>query len=265
MSRLTLCADDYAWTPATSRVIATLLEAGRLNATGCMTLRPNWRDDARRVRDLPAAAQIGLHLVLTEEVALVSGDTMPGIATLRRQAAAGRLDRRSIAAEVEAQFDRFDQAMGRPPAFVDGHQHAHSLPTIREMVLEVTRRRAPGAWVRTCQDRPVAIVRRPFRGKAIGSAFHSRRMRAQAATHGLATNVGFAGHYDFRGDWAALLPRFLLHAGEAHLVMCHPGTDERPGDAIAAARVGEAAALATLPLVEIASAHELTFATVTSG
>ena len=261
MPRLTLCADDYAWSPGTSRVIAGLLEAGKLNATGCMTLRPNWPVDSRRLMDFPAAVQIGLHLVLTDERPLTADAPMADIVTLRRRG----MVRRSILAEVEAQFDAFEQAMSRPPAFVDGHQHAHSLAVIRPIVIDVTRRRAPAAWLRTCQDRWTAIVRRPFRGKAIGSAFHSRRMGADAARSGLATNCGFAGHYDFAGDWAALLPRFLAAPGEAHLVMCHPGADDRPGDSIAAARVGEAAALAALPVDAIAAAHGLDYATVAGG
>ena len=261
LRRLTLCADDYAWSPATSRVIAGLLEAGKLNATGCMTLRPNWADDSRRLRDLPAVAQIGLHLVLTDETALTDGEAMPTIARRR----AGQVDGLSIAAEVAAQFDAFEHAMGRPPAFVDGHQHAHSLPGIRAIVLDTVRRRAPGAWVRTCQDRFDAIARRPFRGKAIGSAFHSRGMRRDAAALGLGVNRGFAGHYDFASDWATLLPRFLTRPGDLHLVMCHPGTDERPGDGIAAARVVEAKALASLPMADIAAAHGLDFVAVAGG
>ena len=140
LPRLTLCADDYGWSPATSRTIAALIEGGKLNATGCMTVRPNWPDDSRQLRDLPAA-QIGLHLVLTEEVPLTVAEPMPGIAALR----GARVDTARVAAEIEAQFDAFEQAMGRPPAFVDGHQHAHALPGIRPIVLATTRCRAPGA------------------------------------------------------------------------------------------------------------------------
>ena len=261
MPRLTLCADDYAWSPATSRVIAALLEAGKLNATGCMTVRANWADDSRRLRELPATAQIGLHLVLTDEEPLASAGSMPTIAQRRE----GAIDQAGIAIEIEAQFDAFEQAMGRPPAFVDGHQHAHSLSGIRSHVLATASHRAPRAWVRTCQDRWSAIARRPFRGKAIGSAYHSRRLIADARAAGLKTNLGFAGHYDFRSDFATLLPRFLNSPGEEHLVMCHPGTDDRSGDSIAAARVAEAAALQAVSVRAIAAAHGLDFATVADG
>ena len=85
--------------------------------------------------------------------------------------------------------------------------------------------------------------------------------RAAAARRGLTCNQSFAGHYDFRGDYAALFPAFLRQPGEAHLVMCHPGAGERVGDVIAAARPVEAQALRRLPLAQLATDRGLTFPT----
>ena len=261
---LILCADDFAFSSDTSRVIADLLAARRLTATGCMTLRPNWRDDSRMLRDVPADRAIGLHLVLTEETPLTA---MPRLAPGGELPALHRLEKLSgptlpldeIAIEIDAQFAAFADAMDRPPAIVDGHQHAHAVPGIRDLVLAAMRRHAPTAWLRTCEERPLAMLARPWRGKALASAFHSRGLRRAAAGQGIATNHGFAGHYGFAGDYAALFPAFLRRPGPRHLVMCHPGTDTRPGDAIAAARPVEAAALATLPLARLAAAQGLSF------
>jgi hypothetical protein len=149
--------------------------------------------------------------------------------------------------------------MGRAPDFVDAHQHAHVLPGIRDVVLDQVAARAPGAWIRDCVDRPAAILARPWRGKAGASAWRSRGIASAAAARGLAVNRGFAGHYGFAGDYRAIFPRFLAAAGDVHLVMCHPGTGDRPGDAIAGARVAEAAALAALPTAELAAATGLAF------
>ena len=262
---LTLCADDFAFSSDTSRVIADLLAARRLNATGCMTLRPNWAADAAMLRDVPAGAQVGLHLVLTEEAPLTAmprlapGGTLPTLHRLERLG--GRhLPLDEIAAEVVAQIDRFAQVMGRPPAFVDGHQHSHALPGIRDVVIAAVARHAPGAWLRTCEDRIPAMLARRWRGKAMASAYRSRGFSRSAAAAGLAANRGFAGHYGFAGDYAAVFPTFLRSPGRRHLVMCHPGADSRAGDAIAAARPVEAAALAALPVAELAAAHGLAFA-----
>lgn len=264
MPRLILCADDYAFSPEVSRTIAGLASAGKLNATGCMVAQPNWPEDAGRLRDVPEWVEVGLHLTLTLEVPLTAmrlagGGALPGIDALRRLAQAGQIDLTEMAGEVRAQFDRFTEVLGRAPAFVDAHQHAHVLPGIRELVLAETARQAPGAWVRTCEDLPLAILSRPYRGKAVASALGSHGLAAAAARYGLATNHGFAGHYGFSGDYAAIFPRFLDRPGRDHLVMCHPGAGERTGDAIAAARPVEAAALASLPISDLAAAVGLAF------
>lgn len=265
MNQLILCADDFAFSTEDSLVIAELLRSGKLNATSCMTLRPNWKDDSAMLRDMPDTAQIGLHLTLTEEVPIhpngfTQDGVMPGIDPLTRMAARGQLDAGEIRREVEAQFERFEDAMGRPPAFVDGHQHSHALPGIRPIVLEVTRRRAPGAWLRTCEDRVSALLGRPWRGKAIGSAYHSRGLTRAGEVAGLRCNRGFAGHYGFDGRFAEALPRFFDKAGPFHLVMCHPGAGRRAGDAIATARRDEADVLRMVSVSDMAAQKGLAFA-----
>lgn len=242
-----------------------LAQDGKLNAISCMAAMPGWANDSALLGELPAYVELGLHLTLTGERPLTA---MPGLAPLGMLPtidALGWLARRGclpleeIAAEIGAQFEAFSAAMGHPPKFVDGHQHAHSLPGIREIVLKETRRRAPGAWLRDCMDRPRAMLARPYPGKAIGSAFHSRGLRAAAATYGLNCNDSFAGHYDFASDYRELFPRFLRRPGTTHLVMCHPGAGCRADDGIAAARPLEAEALRNMPIADIAKAEGLSF------
>ena len=246
MKRLTLCADDFGHSPGTSAVIAELIETGRINATSCMALSGGWESDGKLLRPLAEKAQLGLHLTLTDEAPLTAmpefaaAGTMPAIDNLARR---NQWPRAEIAREIAAQFDRFEAVIGRPPDFVDGHQHVHHLPGIRDLVLAETRRRAPTAWLRDCRDSALGIVSRPFVLKAIGSALRGRGFRAEARRFGLATNDGFAGHYDFGDGFAARFPGFLRRPGQHHVVMVHPGSDDRPGDTIGAARVREAAYL----------------------
>ncbi|MFD1788327.1 ChbG/HpnK family deacetylase [Sphingomonas floccifaciens] len=263
MRRLILCSDDFAFSPAVSQTIADLARAGKLNAIGCMAGMPNWPTDSALLADLPPYVEIGLHLTLTEERPLTAmpmlapDGILPGIGDLRRRI--GHLPLDEIAAEVTAQFDAFMTVMGRPPAFVDGHQHSHALPGIRDIVLAETARRAPHAWLRNPADRLRAMLARPFRGKAIGSALHARGFARAAAAKGLATNDGFAGHYDFTSDYAALFPQFLRRPGKQHLVMCHPGDGLRENDAIGSARPDEAKALRALDITYIAAQEGLAF------
>ncbi len=265
LPRLILCADDFAFSRQTSETIAALARAGKLNATSCMAVMPGWTDDAELLRDLPSHVEVGLHLTLTGEVPLTHmpetapDGVLPDIDPLCRLAARHLIALDEIAREVRAQFDAFIGVLGRPPAFVDGHQHAHALPGIREIVLAETARRAPAAWVRDCTDGVLAMLSRPFVGKAIGSAYHCRGLRQDAARHGLRCNEGFAGHYDFARDYGTILPKFLRRPGKMHLVMCHPGAGHRDGDAIAAARPREAAALQAAAIADMAATEGLAF------
>lgn len=261
MKRLTLCADDFGHSPGTSAVIADLIDGGRINATSCMMLSNDWPEQASLLRPLATKAEIGLHLTLTDEMPLTRmlrfapGGTMPSIDRLARRLR--RWPRAEIAGEIAAQFEHFEAALGRPPDFVDGHQHAHHLPGIRDLVLAETRRRAPGAWLRACRDAPIALLSRPFALKAIASAYRGRSFGADAHRAGLATNDSFAGHYDFGFGFAARFPAFLRRPAAHHLVMVHPGSDDRPGDTIGAARVREAAFLRESDIAAIAAAHGL--------
>lgn len=267
MNQLILCADDFAYSREISETIADLAGQGRLNAISCMAVMPGWPRDAALLKGLGTRVQIGLHLVLTGEVPL-TGDPaltgpdglMPPINTLARMARLRQLSLGAVQREVQAQFARFIDAMGRAPDFVDGHQHAHLLGGIRRIVLAETATHAPHAWLRDCTDSVAGICARPFAWKALGSALHSRGLSRQAQEFRLGTNTGFAGHYDFAGDYEALFAKFLSRAGARHLVMCHPGDGWKDGDDIAGARIVEAEVLRRMPIADIARAHGLAFA-----
>jgi hypothetical protein len=104
-----------------------------------------------------------------------------------------------------------------------------------------------------------AILARPFRLKAFGSAYHSRHIAANAAHRKLRCNRGFAGHYGFAGNYERLFPHFLKQPGPDHLVICHPGAGRLPQDRIADARLEEARALRVLPVGDLAKDAGLRF------
>jgi predicted glycoside hydrolase/deacetylase ChbG (UPF0249 family) len=47
-------------------------------------------------------------------------------------------------------LNRFEDAMGRAPAFIDGHRHVHQFPVVRALLVEEIARRYPVSppWVR---------------------------------------------------------------------------------------------------------------------
>ena len=233
--RIWLCADDYGISPGVNRAIRDLIERGRLNATSVMMVGPSiGRDEAASLQ--AAAAQnprcaIGLHATLTApfrpltmHFQPVDGGMFLPFAKLLRAGLMRRLDGEIIHAELMVQLAAFGDAFGRPPDFVDGHQHAQLFPQVREAFLAAVKQAAPNAWVRQC-GRRAPWTQRLGAPKALVLDILSARFRTLAARAGIAFNPGFAGAYDFSKapDFAALMASFLAGLPEASVVMCHPG------------------------------------------
>lgn len=231
MSRgIHVCADDYGLAPGVSAAIRTLAGDGRLSGTSVMTVFPGLPEEAARLQVVTAGRRfsIGLHLTLTAgyvplAAAPLEEPHFPSMGRLMASAFGGRLKLDAVVAEVEAQFRAFQDAFGAPPAHVDGHQHAHLLPGIRAIVLDATRRHAPGALVRDCTQAPAARIGFDAKGRLI--SLLARGLAREAQARGLRVNRGFAGAYDLRrgGDFAALFARFVAGLGEGGMVMVHPG------------------------------------------
>lgn len=247
---LILCADDYGLSPGIGRSIRELISDGRLSATSCMTLFPEWPDEAARLRPLDGKADIGLHLTLTDHPPLgpmprlAPDGRMPGLGALMRLSLTGRLPTEEIAAELERQLAAFIDAFGRPPDHLDGHQHVHQLPGVRGAVIATARRLGPAVWVRSCRE-PVGqiLARRVFPLKATVISLLGLGMP------GAPGNRGFRGVYDFtdRIPRVELLRRFLTPATNGALVMVHPGYVDailRERDQVVEAREAEHALLA---------------------
>jgi predicted glycoside hydrolase/deacetylase ChbG (UPF0249 family) len=234
LRRLRLCADDYGISPSVNRAIRDLIARRRLNATSVMVGAPTF--DAVEAAALVTAAaggraEIGLHFTLTAPFRPLTpfrpaaGDG--GFLPLRQMLARGLarvLDGRAGALEAECQIEAFQAAFGRPPDFIDGHQHVHLLPQIGDALLAVMKDRTPAAWVRQC-GRTSPLMKRRGHAKAHLLDVLSRRMRSRCAAFGVPTNPGFAGAYNFGGatDYGAVFATFLDGLPDGGVVMCHPG------------------------------------------
>jgi len=230
--RIILCADDYGISPAVSAAIRDLIARGRVNAASVMVVSPSFNGaEAAALREAAGAtAAIGLHVTLTAPFTplyrgyapLRRGAFLPLAATLRRAHLRSLLPA-SLAAEIASQFVAFKSAFGRPPDFVDGHQHVHLFPQIRDAVLRITKESAPQAWVRQCGRN--AQKKRFGDLKALLLDRLSRRFRELAAEYGLRTNPAFAGTYAFRAtaDYPRLFETFLNGLPDGGVIMCHPG------------------------------------------
>ena len=249
-TRLCLCADDFGLDAFINAAIRALAEAGRLQATGVLVGAPAWRQERDWLRTAGAyGLEVGLHLDFTE-VPLTPGARQP-LGRLIAQCYAGRLEVARVHAEIQAQLAAFEDGLGRPPAFVDGHQHVHQLPVIRSALLETLQQRYPPAarpWLRRTAVRwPAARVAGPrAAAKATQiAALGARGLAAAARRQGFAQNQTLLGVYGFNAEparFAVLLRGWLAAARDGDLLMCHPGDGAR--DALASARQAEFAALA---------------------
>jgi predicted glycoside hydrolase/deacetylase ChbG (UPF0249 family) len=232
-----LCADDYGISLSVNKAIRDLIMRGRLNATSVMVAAPSLnRSESASLNMLNAGSQrvaIGLHVTLTAPfrplsepfVPLRDGAFLPHQQMLAR-GALRLLDRRQLAVEISTQLQVFTNHFGRAPDFIDGHQHVHLFPQVREALLAVVKEAAPRAWVRQC-GRAVPWLRRLSNGKALVLDLLSNRFRSQAGGLGIATNPAFAGAYNFASpsvaDFEQVFSGFLEGLPAQSVVMCHPG------------------------------------------
>lgn len=242
----TLCADDFGLAPGIDDAIAALIVDQRLSATSCIVLGERWPRAAKLLTSLDTTAEIGLHFTLTDHVPagpmpnLAPTGRLPSLGRLLALCLTGRISRGEVVAELERQIDRFAAAVGRPPDFLDGHQHVHQFPLVRDAVLAVfARRLLPlGAWLRypASPARDILVhrvaARRVCAINLLGLGFRRRGRLA-----GINGNGTFRGVRDVISEpsFEQLFQRFLSQLGERALIMCHPGNEGDPfaADALA--------------------------------
>jgi predicted glycoside hydrolase/deacetylase ChbG (UPF0249 family) len=229
-----LCADDYGISPAVNAGIRELIAGGRLNATSAMVAAPYLGpDEAQALAHLNAnekRAAIGLHVTLTAPFKPMSAGFTPKrdgaflpLAETMRMAVARRLRVDMLAVEIARQLEAFEKIFGRLPDFVDGHQHVHLFPQVRDAFLKTVAEISPNAWVRQCGR--ANSLRRLHDRKALLLDILSMAFRRRAERQGLTVNPAFAGAYNFspKAKFAKIFPRFLTGLPDGGLIMCHPG------------------------------------------
>jgi predicted glycoside hydrolase/deacetylase ChbG (UPF0249 family) len=238
-----VCADDVGLVDGVAETVVALAEAGRLNAASCVTTASGWRSAATVLRVARAPLALGLHFNLSEGTPLsselrASWPAFPGLGRLLAGAALRVLPIAAIAAEFRAQAEAFADALGRAPEFVDGHQHVHALPGVRDAVLG-----AICAWPAVPAVRSTAHVAGPAATlkRRVIAASGGRALERALVARGIAHNAVLLGAYDFAAtDYRGLFRRWLAAApSNGGLVFCHPGP-ATPGDPIGAARRREA-------------------------
>ena len=253
---IAFCADDVGLVGGIAETVAALAADRRLSSASCITTTTAWAAEGRALAttfDPATRLELGLHFNLSEGRPL-SADlarlwpTLPTLPRLIALAHLGRLPRAALASELRAQRDAFAAALDRPPAFIDGHQHVHHLPGIRDLVLgalETDRAAAQSTAIRNTGHvvGPGHAVKRMLIERTGG-----RQLQTLLEAKNIRHNAALLGVYDFRdADYRRLVQAWLAAAPpRGGLVFCHPNRGRAGGeDAIADARLREASYLAS--------------------
>ena len=242
--RLVVCVDDFGLKPAINRAAIELAQAGVVTAISCMSEGPAWADGARALADCADRVDVGLHLNLSEGYSGLGMARPDGRPAWHRSLGAvvlcaylGQLKPAVIEREIACQLDAFERHWGQGPDFVDGHQHVHQLPGVRELLLaqlhQRYRQRLP--WLRHTGG-PGEGVRRPWAFKpALIEALGAAGLQRQARALGLRQNRTLLGVHGFDADETAyvqLLERWFEQARDGDELMCHPAVAVAAGEPI---------------------------------
>ncbi len=231
LKAIVVCADDFGLDSGISQSILHLVEQRRISAVSCMVNGKDWEKSARHLRAFRDEIDIGLHLTLTELTPLTQmfrlapEGQLPLLGSLLRQTFLRQLDAQEIAYEARQQVEAFVAGIGKPPSHIDGHQHVHVFPVIREAVLTLAAE--CDSYVRLCTT-PWQAQRAGLAtpGKAMVINIMARGFNQQLLERQFRHNPQFFGLHAFNPE-APVEPLYrdwLAAADTGCLINCHPST-----------------------------------------
>ena len=234
---VTIVADDYGIGPETSRAILDLACESRVTATVLIVNAPDADRAVRAWLDANPPADLGWHPNLTLDRPVLPPDGVPSLVrpdgsfwplgSFLRRVCLGRIRAADIRAEWQAQYQRFVQMVGKPPALVNSHQHVSLFPPCDAALLEVLREAGTQPYMRRVVEPTPTLARVPgARIKRTTLNLLGRRAARRAAARGLIGCDWLAGVTDperVADDrfWDCWLGE-LANTGSVE-VCCHPG------------------------------------------
>jgi predicted glycoside hydrolase/deacetylase ChbG (UPF0249 family) len=233
---LIVTADDYGIGPAVSRGILDLAARGVVTGTVLLVNSPHAEPAVRAWRQAGAALDMGWHPCLTLDRPVLSAGQVPslvgpdgrfhGLGRFTRRWLVGRIRAAEVRAELQAQYERFCDLVGRPPVVVNSHHHVQIFSPVGHALLEILGRRSPLPYVRRVREPWPMLARVP--GARIKRAFLNALGRRDARRQ---SGLGFPGNGwlagvtdpphlanpDFLANWLTRIPGRMVE------LTCHPG------------------------------------------
>jgi chitin disaccharide deacetylase len=257
---LIVMADDYGIGPPTSKAILDLAARGLVTATVLLVNSPSAVGDLAEWRRRGTPVELGWHPCLTLDRPVASPQLIPSLVRsdgsfytlgpFLRRLLFRKVRGADVAVELAAQYQRFRELVGHPPAFVNGHQHIHVFSPIAQVLAGLLSRQIPPPYVRRVREAWKVLVRVPG----------ARIKRSVVSSLGLGTGSLFDQAGAPGNDWLAgvtnpacvadpqYFARWLCNVpGRVVELACHPGywddtligRDCKIGDGKAQRRVDE--------------------------
>lgn len=233
MKQVIFCADDYAIHPYADEAIISLIVQGRLTATSCLVLSPRWKQAAALLSTtIQNKADLGLHLDFTEFESTLK-QSLPKLIV---NSLLHQLPTEKLRAVISLQLSQFEDVLGRAPDYIDGHQHVHQLPQIRDVLLECLNQRYSTCppWIRISRPPAKDGLKANIIGLLGGSS-----LKKKSHTLGLHHSHRLLGVYGFDQSRPAYQSRcqdWLAEAKSGDAFMCHPATSGWAEDPVGEAR-----------------------------
>ena len=119
--------DDLGLSEAVNEAVIRLAKHGRIGASSYMVGGAISDYDIGRLSDLNV--DIGLHLDLT---GIFASSLQGSLKAIIIASYLRRLDNRQVSEIIQQQLDAFEDRFNQSPVFIDGHQHIHQFPVIRQ-------------------------------------------------------------------------------------------------------------------------------------
>jgi predicted glycoside hydrolase/deacetylase ChbG (UPF0249 family) len=233
---LVVTADDYGIGPGTSQGIRELASRGLVTGAVLLVNSPFAEQEVRAWRQAGRPMDLGWHPCLTLDRPILPVGRVPSLVgpdgyfhrlgTLIRRLFLGRIRAAEIAAEFQAQYERYGDLLGRPPAVVNSHHHIQVFRPIGKILCQVLRQDRPLPYIRRIREPLRALVRVPgARTKRIVLSLLGRWNAWRQKRGGFPGNDWLAGITD--PPWVAdpeFLARWLTRVpGRVVELTCHPG------------------------------------------
>ena len=212
MKNIIINVDDLGFSSSVNKAVLNLAEKKRIQATSFMSLGDIHKDDVTALKHLNI--EIGLHFDLT---GLAQQGNLKQILfkTYLKQ-----FPSQQLKDLIEHQFDEFENKIGTIPDFIDGHQHVHQFPQVRQQLLSCIEQR----YAKKIPIRNTSTYQKDLKAKII-FALGGFSLKQQLQQCHWPHNPSFAGIYNFKADFVGLKmlwQNWLKNAPNNSVIMCHP-------------------------------------------